>query len=349
LSILQRAIAQAFPITSVESNDLVNLISIVSGTTLQNEMQGVDHQFEEATLYDVIAEIGRIIGKTPVLYLNPNYGSENAKYLLFFEKDNEHSVGIVPKTTLLAQSTEFIETTLPNKGKGQVVVDANNVIGSKATNYPSDFMYGYSTAIDVETPIIGNAKPMGIILPNKISTGEKVRYKQVTLYVEPITNEVSLDNTVIGASVDLPLMKYNEWLVLDADDRDKTAYYKENDNIVYLPNTDDFNSSSISYDTQTIDLITYDKYIYKIYQVEYFPIMDFEVRVGDGNQTTFNQLNSMVDSETLGTQVYNYKDGNEGSDLTISKVAYSYNQILYHMAHIHHIQIQHNVHMSYVL
>jgi hypothetical protein len=328
LSILQRAIAQAFPITSVESNDLVNLISIVSGTTLQNEMQGVDHQFEEATLYDVIAEIGRIIGKTPVLYLNPNYGSENAKYLLFFEKDNEHSVGIVPKTTLLAQSTEFIETTLPNKGKGQVVVDANNVIGSKATNYPSDFMYGYSTAIDVETPIIGNAKPMGIILPNKISTGEKVRYKQVTLYVEPITNEVSLDNTVIGASVDLPLMKYNEWLVLDADDRDKTAYYKENDNIVYLPNTDDFNSSSISYDTQTIDLITYDKYIYKIYQVEYFPIMDFEVRVGDGNQTTFNQLNSMVDSETLGTQVYNYKNGNEGSDLTISKVAYSYNQIL---------------------
>jgi hypothetical protein len=321
---------QAFPNTTLETSELPTLIKIINGNELANEMIGVDHQFEEATLYDAITELGRIIGKTPVLYLNPNFGGDDgAKYLLFFEKETEHTIGIVPKTTLLANSTEFIETTLPSKGAGQIVVDGHNIIGSKVSTYPSDDMYGFAVSVEDEA-LTAKDKKLKIVLPYNISSAEIVRFKKY------ITRTEAGNTTVLSGypeitSGELPIVKYNEWLVLDADKRLNTAYYKEGSNEIFFDagggDYDDFFLSS-SYAYEEIRGATnFDEYSYILFQVDYFPLIDLQTRLGSGKQATFNQVNSMVDSETLGNQVVNYLKGNEGSDLTISKIAYSYNEI----------------------
>ena len=334
LSILQRSIRLATPTTSQEFNDLTITFRIMDGVYLQNEMVGVDTQFQEATLYDVVTEIGRNVGRTPVLYLNPRYSeTDTAKYLLFFETDREHSKDLINKATLLANTSEYIESTIQDKGKQEIVVDAHNVIGSRATFYPSDDLFTYATAVDQEALKIGIDKQMAIILPNKISVGEKVNYKtyQVTMetaVVSSVRVETGVIKTVTSGDLEtLPLVKYNEWLVLDTDARDVTAYYKENENIVYLPpDNDDLNSKA--YFKRTQDSLDQNVYDYVLFQVEYYPVMDFEARIGDGKDATFNQINPLADSETLGQQVYNYRKGNESGDISISKLAYSYDEIL---------------------
>ena len=334
LSILQRAIRLVTPTTSQEFNNLTQTFRIVDGIYLQGEMIGVDSQFQEATLYDVVMEIGRSIGRTPVLYLNPNYSlTDLAKYLLFFETDREHSKELVSKTNLLANTSEYSESTVQDKGKREIVVDAHNVIGSRATFYPSDDLFTYATAVDQEALVVGINKQMAIVLPNNISVGEKVNYKtyQVTMETAVVSGdrvETGVIKTVTSGDLEtLPLVKYNEWLVLDPDSRDVTAYYKENENIVYLPpDNDDLNSKA--YFKREQDSLDQNVYDYVLFQVEYYPVMDFEARIGDGKSATFNQINPLADSETLGLQVYNYRKGNESGDITISKLAYSYDDIL---------------------
>ena len=335
LSIIQRAIKQAFPVTVGDTNPLTTEIQIMGQDFLANEMIGVDHQFEEATLYDAITEIARIIGKTPVLYLNPEYSLTNsAKYLLFFETDREHTIGTQTKANLIANSTEFVESTVSDKDKGQVVVDAHNVIGASATKYPSDDLFTYASALDQELTTVGTGKQMVIVLPNNISAGEKVFYRtfqvgMTTAVVGGVRIETgAIQFATYGTLESLPLIKYNEWLVLDFLQRQKTAYYKENENIVYLPVDNDNVFTSDSYKKSPNDSLNRNVYDYVLYQVEYFPIMDFESKIGDGKQTTFNQINSMVDSETLGVQVANYLKGNEGGDIVVSKIETDYQQIL---------------------
>ena len=330
LTILQRVLKQAFPNTLLEQSELPTLIKIENGSFLANEMIGVDHQFEEATLYDAITEIGRIIGRTPVLYLNPNYGTDSAKYLLFFEKDNEHTKETVSKTALLARSTEFIETTLPNKGIGQVVVDAKNMIGSKVSTWPSDDMYGYATPINEESNLVGDGK-LKIVLPYKISSAEVVRFKKYITQVVKDTGVVK-DGFPDIESGELAIVKYNEWLVLDADKRLNTAYYKEGENEIFFDvgggDYEDYFKADAYKRTYTAASPAYYTYEYILFQVDYFPLIDLQARIGNGKQATFNQVNPMVDSETLGDQVVNYLKGSEGNDISVSKVAYSYEDIL---------------------
>jgi hypothetical protein len=331
LSILQRVLKQAFPNTTLEQSDLPTLIRINDANGLANEMIGVDHQFEEATLYDAITEIGRIIGKVPVLYLNPNFGvDDEAKYILFFEKDNEHTKDTVSKTSLLARSTEFIETTLPNKGAGQIVVDGHNIIGSKVSTYPSDDMYGFAVAVD-ETALDATDSKIKIVLPYNISSAEVVRFKKYVTRTNIGTTTHQSGYPDIDSG-EIPIVKYNEWLVLDADKRLNTAYYKENTNEVFFDigggdYADYFTTASYSFRTVT-GAENFDEYKYILFQVDYFPLIDLQARVGSGKQTTFNQVNPMVDSETLGDQVVNYLKGNEDNDISVSKVVYSYEDIL---------------------
>jgi hypothetical protein len=335
-TILERAIKLAKPNTSQETNDVRTLIQIEGVQALRSQMIGVDHQFEEATLYDVVTEIARIIGKTPVLYLNPLYGESNpAKYLLFFESDREHSKAIVSQTNILQKASEYIETTLPNRDKDEIVVDAHNVIGSRSTFYPSDDLFTYATALDQELPQVGEGKQMVIVLPNNISQGVKVKYQTVEYRMETVsqveTGDMLTGYPDFGEIEEIPLIKYNEWLVLDPDERKLTAYYKENENIVYLPIDDNDLFTSDAYEFNYVASPTppaYNEYKFTLFQVEYFPVMDFQARIGDGKQTTFNQINSMVDSETLGTQVYYYRKGNESGDITVSKLEYAYDDIL---------------------
>ena len=334
-TILQRAIKLAKPNTTVESNDLPTLIAINNIQYLTTEMVGVDHQFEEATLYDVVTEIGRIIGRTPVLYLNPNYGATNpAKYMLFFETEREHSKAIVSKVNILDKSTEYIETTVQNRDAQEVVVDAHNLIGSKVTTYPSDDMYGFAVSIN-EQDLNSFESKLKIVLPYKISSAEIVRFKK---YVNRTT--IGTNTSLAGyPEVDdgtMPIYKYNEWLVLDSDERENSAYYKEGENEVFFgvgvdDGTNDWEDyfRSDSYRKRTVpDPSGFDEYSYILFKVEYFPLIDLQARVGDGKQITFNQVNPLVDSETLGHQVENYLKSNQGNDITISKIEYSYDDIL---------------------
>ena len=330
LTIIQRAIRQAQPTTSVETSNLTLKYKIMDGIFLQGQMLGVDHQFQEATLYDVFTEIGRIIGRTPVMYLNPEYSIvDDAEFLIFFETDREHTIGTQTKANLLLNSTEFIESTVADKDKTEIVVDAHNVIGSKSTFYPSDDSFVYASAVNQELSTVGNASQMVIVLPNKISTGEKVYYRTYLTRLNVDTREPLSGYPEIGTLTELPLMRYNEWLVLEPDDREVTAYYKENENIVYLPpDNEDFTSEGYSFRAVRGPGGDFDEYEYVLYQVEYFPIMSFESRIGEGKQITFNQINAMVDSETLGVQVANYKKGNEGGDIVVSKIETSYPSVL---------------------
>ena len=329
-TILQRAIKQSNPNTILEINPVPNLIKIMDGSFLQSQMVGVDHQFEEATLYDVVTEIGRIVGRTPVLYLNPNFGlTDSSQYMLFFEKDNEHTVGVVNKVDLLANSSEYVEATLQNKGATQIVVDGHNIIGSKVSIWPSDDMYGFAQSVE-EQALSAKDKPLKIILPYKISSAEVVRFKKYLITV------FDNDDPSEGSSIDgeMPIYKYNDWLVLDSDQRENSAYYKEGENEVFFGSgvddgTNDWENyfTSASYRKRIVggDSTVYD---YILFQVDYFPLIDLQARIGDGKQTTFNQVNAMVDSETLGLQVENYLKGNESNDITVSKIVYSYNDIL---------------------
>jgi hypothetical protein len=341
-TILQRAIFQAFPNTTLETNELPSLIKIVDGQFLLNEMVGVDHQFEEATLYDVVTEIARIVNRTPVLYLNPNYSDiDSAKYLLFFEKDTEHTLDIVSKTTLLARSTEYVESAVQGKGGTQIVVDAKNMIGSQATIFPSNDMYGFAQSItDDELDTVD--KPLKIILPYNISSAEIVRFKKYVTRTNPDTDTPITTDPVGGypeiITGEMPIYKYNEWLVLESDERENSAYYKEGENEVFFgkgvdDGTNDWEDffTSASYDKRSVAGGLgegFDEYKYILFQVEYFPLIDLEARVGSGKQATFNQVNPMVDSDTLGNQVVNYVKGNEDSDITISKLVYGYDEIL---------------------
>jgi len=341
-SILTRAIFQAFPTTTMETNELPSLIKIVDGQFLLNEMVGVDHQFEEATLYDVVTEIARIVNRTPVLYLNPNYGDiDTAKYLLFFEKDNEHTLDIVQKATLLARSTEYVESAVQGKGATQIVVDAKNMIGSQATVFPSNDMYGFAQSVaDEELDTLD--KPLKIILPYNISSGEIVRFIKYVTRTNPDTDTPITTDPVGGypeiITGEMPIYKYNEWLVLDSDQRENSAYYKEGENEVFFgkgvdDGTNDWEDffTSASYDKRSVPAgleAGFDEYKYILFQVEYYPLIDLEARVGSGKQATFNQVNPMVDSDTLGNQVVNYVKGNEDSDITISKLVYGYDEIL---------------------
>jgi hypothetical protein len=330
LSILERAIFQAFPNTSAETNELPSLIKIVDGQFLQNEMIGVDHQFEEATLYDVVTEIARIVNRTPVLYLNPNYGDvDTAKYLLFFEKDNEHTLDIVQKATLLARSTEYVESAVQGKGATQIVVDAKNMIGSQATVFPSNDMYGFAQSI-TDDELDTFEKPLKITLPYNISSAELVRFKKTLITV------FDNDDPTEGSSIDgeMPIYKFNEWLVLDNNQRQNSAYYKEGENEIFFGSgiddgTNDWEDffTSKSYRKRTVggDSTVYD---YILFQVVYYPLIDLEARVGSGKQATFNQVNPMVDSDTLGNEIIHYVKGNEDSDITISKLVYGYDEIL---------------------
>jgi hypothetical protein len=334
-SILTRAIYQAFPNTTMETNDLPTMIKLVDGQFLQNEMVGVDHQFEEPTLYDVVTEIARIVGRTPVLYLNPNYSDlDGAKYLLFFEKENEHSVGIVQKATLLARSTEYVESAVQGKGATQIVVDAKNMIGSQVSVFPSNDMYGFAQSV-ADEELDTFEKPLKIILPYNISSAEIVRFKKIVNRTTTGTN-TSLSGYPQEISDEMPIYKYNEWLVLDSDQRENSAYYKEGENEVFFgkgvdDGTNDWEDffTSKSYRKRTVTgAENFDEYSYILFQVEYFPLIDLEARVGSGKQATFNQVNPMVDSETLGNEVVNYVKGNEDSDITISKLVYGYDEIL---------------------
>jgi hypothetical protein len=341
-SILTRAIFQAFPNTTMETNELPSLIKIVDGQFLQNEMVGVDHQFEEATLYDVVTEIARIVNRTPVLYLNPNYGDvDTAKYLLFFEKDNEHTLDIVQKATLLARSTEYVESAVQGKGATQIVVDAKNMIGSQVSIFPSNDMYGFAQSItDDELDTVD--KPLKIILPYNISSAEIVRFKKYVTRTNPDTDTPITTDPVGGypeiITGEMPIYKYNEWLVLESDERENSAYYKEGENEVFFgkgvdDGTNDWEDffTSASYDKRSVAGglgVGFDEYKYILFQVEYFPLIDLEARVGSGKQATFNQVNPMVDSDTLGNEVVNYVKGNEDSDITISKLVYGYDEIL---------------------
>jgi hypothetical protein len=329
-TILQRAIKLAKPNTTKETNDLPSLIGINGIDFLFTEMVGVDHQFEEATLYDVVTEIGRIIGRTPVLYLNPNYGTTNSvKYMLFFETEREHSKATVSKVNILDKSTEYIETTVQNRDAQEVVVDAHNLIGSKVTTWPSDDMYGYAVSIN-EEELDTKDKPLKIVLPYKISSAEIVRFKKTDL------TQFDSDNSVTGDVEDgtMPIYKYNEWLVLDSDERQNSAYYKEGENEVFFGSgvddgTNDWEDyfTSASY-RETVVAGTSVNYQFILFQVEYFPLIDLQARVGDGKQITFNQVNPLVDSETLGDQVANYLKSNQGGDITVSKIEYHYEDIL---------------------
>jgi hypothetical protein len=330
LSILTRAIFQAFPNTSIETNELPVLIKIVDGQFLQNEMVGVDHQFEEPTLYDVVTEIARIVGRTPVLYLNPNYSDlDGAKYLLFFEKENEHSVGTVQKATLLARSTEYVESAVQGKGATQIVVDAKNMIGSQPTVFPSNDMYGFAQSV-TDDELDTFEKPLKIILPYNISSAELVRFKKTLITV------FDNDDPTEGSSIDgeMPVYKYNEWLVLESNQRENSAYYKEGENEIFFgkgvdDGTNDWEDffTSKSYRKRRVggDSTVYD---YILFQVEYYPLIDLEARVGSGKQATFNQVNPMVDSDTLGNEIINYQKGNENGDITVSKLVYGYDEIL---------------------
>ena len=329
-TILQRAIKLAKPNTNAESNDLPSLIAINGIDYLSTEMVGVDHQFEEATLYDVITEIGRIIGRTPVLYLNPLYGAENpAQYMLFFETEREHSKGVVSKVNILDKSTEYIETTVQNRDAREIVVDAHNLIGSKATTYPSDDMYGYAVSIN-EQELDTFEKPLKIVLPYKISSAEIVRFQKAILTV--FDNESPTTGSFVSGT--MPIYKYNEWLVLESEQRENSAYYKEGENEVFFGKGVDYEDNewedfftSKSYRKRRVGGDS-DVYDYILFQVDYFPLIDLEARVGDGKQITFNQVNPMVDSETLGHQVENYLKSNESGDITVSKIEYSYDDIL---------------------
>jgi hypothetical protein len=339
LTILERAIFQAFPNTSKETNELPSLIKLIDGQFLQNEMVGVDHQFEEATLYDVVTEIARIVNRTPVLYLNPNFGDvDTAKYLLFFEKDNEHTLDIVQKATLLARSTEYVESAVQGKGATQIVVDAKNMIGSQATVFPSNDMYGFAQTVENEA-LTAKDKPLKIILPYNISSAEVVRFKKYVTRVNPGTNTLispNIPNYPIIVNGEMPIYKLNEWLVLDSNQRENSAYYKEGENEVFFGNgvddgTNDWEDFFTSKSYRFVEVrgsANYDEYNYILFQVEYFPLIDLEARVGSGKQATFNQVNPMVDSETLGNEVVNYVKGNEDSDITISKLVYGYDEIL---------------------
>jgi len=335
LTILQRAIKLAFPSTSTELNPIRNLILIQDTSILENEMVNSDHQFEEPTLYDVVTEIARIVGRTPVLYLNPDFGESNpSKYLLFFERDNEHTVAIVDKVNLLANTSEVVESVIPDKGATQIVVDAKNMIGSQVTIYPSNDMYGFAQSVNDEELETKGDKPLKIILPYNISSVELIRFKKFSV----VTQDDDFDITLVGGNIPiegvLPVYKYNDWLVLESDQRENSAYYNEGENEIFFgkgvdDGTNDWENffTSDSY-VETIVSGEETVYGYILFQVEYYPLIDLQTRLGDGKQGTFNQLNPMQDSETLGNEVFNYIKGNETGDITVSKLETSYKNIL---------------------
>ena len=244
-------------------------------------------------------------------------------------------MAIVDKVNLLANTSELVESVAQDKGATQIVVDAKNMIGSQVTVCPSNDMYGFAQSVNDEE-LTTREKPLKIVLPYKASSVELVRFKK---YVTRIADS---DSSVLSGypevvESELPAYKYNNWLVLDADERDNSCYYKEGENEIFFGLGRDvgdnewqdyFTSESYRITTGGSIGSEFTEYSYILFQVEYYPLIDLQTRLGDGKQGTFNQLNPMQDSETLGNEVVNYIKGNENGDITVSKLETSYKNIL---------------------
>jgi hypothetical protein len=251
-------------------------------------------------------------------------------------------VAIVDKVNLLANTSELVESVAQDKGATQIVVDAKNMIGSNVTIWPSNDMYGFAQSINNEE-LTTREKPLKIVLPYKASSVELVRFKKYSIFTVEDSSEILLVEGVPYQQEiiegELPAYKYNDWLVLDADERENSCYYREGENEIFFGLGRDvgdnewqdyFTSESYRFRQirGSVGGVDGDEYNYILFQVEYFPLIDLQTRLGDGKQGTFNQLNPMQDSETLGNEVVNYIKGNENGDITISKIETSYKNIL---------------------
>lgn len=320
-TILQRILTQTKTPTIEVNETWLNKISIVDYTYLIGQMVGVDDTFTENTLYDALIKLGGYLGRVPVLYFKADYDGTNQKYYLYFEKRDINRTTPVTLASLRLNATDYIEDD-DSPIANSIVANTSNLIGSKLIYYPSKNQYAPANNKDSEALTVTRTSDLAITLEYPISQVKLVRRKKtIKTDVLDFDTEEVIETSYSETYLDIPCYKYEDWLV--QDDKDNKAYFKENENVVYL-------GTGIKNTNQGIGGTTYVvTYTYYYYQVQAYTNIQANAVVGDGEFTQFfNQVDSLVDSETFGQQLKNYQQANTGLDLIVSKIVDNYSDIL---------------------
>lgn len=283
-----------------------------------------DDTFNELSLYDLMFDVyDSGTGRTPVAYFDIDattglpYNSARDEYLLKFIRQDGLDKPVLEWSELTA-----------NKGNGEVcsgfmkredganyatglVANITNLSAHTKNKYPSSVMYATPEVLaDVRDASPYNTTPSdmwGLILPNKIKNVKTL--KKLTVYG---------GNTSAGykgkSGVEYRTILEKKQYDAQIDDLTSNAdvsWYNEGENIIHLPDYK-YIETDIS--------IPKGKAYACFYQVEYEPLIDARVLIGDDEYIQqVNQTSSQVDSERFGKFMSDYIAGMAKADYTIQR------------------------------
>lgn len=301
---------------------------------LMQQLYNVDDTLKDSTLADFLYALGRKIDRTPVIYLNKDYGTVDAyEYLLFFENKNDNGNTPISFSELYANHIEHHEKLIAGKGQEKIVCDAYNVATTKPSYWPGENMYGLAVSENVENLTIepsGDESPKMVIrLNDPISSLIALKAVRITkeYYTEShdiLYSQPSYSNIVC--------LEKKDWLV--DEDREDKAYFEENGNEIHFGANIETNIYGYNYDElhhpanpDPVELER-DEYSRYMFNVEYNSTPVMKIEIGNGNyEASFNQLEQIQDSEALGIQLEAYQKSNSGDDILITKIVTGYYSI----------------------
>jgi len=315
LSTIQRIFKTTRYKTSEEDLSLTNRIQIIQAQLLQNTGINIDDQFKENSVYDALFKIGKYFGnqgRVPVLVFSKTNPYE---YDLWFDRQDGIELPILDYSTFVANSKAIVKSTSPSQTADAVVSDATNMVSYNKAQGVAQYWYGFPNYDETITAPSSSDKAF-LLLKHRIS--DVIRLRRLNANYDTTSGYNIVFRTI-------PCVSFDEWNI--SGDKNNMAYYKDGEDKIYFGSTLNTNI----YNANRENAVGSGVGAWLMYNVQYYPLIDTKITKSKSSsivyETTFNQVDSFVDSGTYGSMLEQYIKTHGNAELTVVKSVGSYENI----------------------